>query len=314
MGLGQNNSIIDQDIVSSIRDVRHGIALVLARLIRVQYTAASTVLTVIALYLAKVSMVMLIGRLFTKSVRTYWIVVAVFGLVSAIQIEAGCVYPTCTNVAPRYYAYAALDIATELVVLALPTHYIQNVRMKRKRKTKVLLTFSSRALIILFAALIIWAATRVLDTGNFTTSITLPVILLQLELGLSIIICAIIPCFRMIFQSSDVILSSAEASRETKRPRDSHQQNSQQLRSYGENLTTTAVQTDTQISYQRQPTPPPPVVPRKPEHNPQSSQDSTMGASEGTRQPSESRASESSLVPSGTTGLSSKPLFQAPIP
>lgn len=259
-------------------------------------------------------MVLLIGRLFTKTVRSFWIPVAVVGVASAIQIEAGCVYPTCTNVGPRYIAYSALDIATELLVIALPIYYIQDVRMNRKRKTKVLMTFSSRAFVMLFSCLIIWAATKIREIGSFTTSITLPVILLQLQLGLSIIICAVIPSFRMIFQSSDIVLSSAEASRETKRPRDSHQQNSQQLRSYGENLGSTTAYTDTQISYVRQPTPPPPEVPRKQEHKAQSSQDTTTAASDATRRPSESRVSESSLVPSGTTGLSSKPLFQVPVP
>lgn len=270
-------------------------------------------MTVVALYLAKVSMVMLIGRLFTKSLRPMWIAVAVLGVVSAIQIEAGCVYPTCTNVAPRYIVYSAFDLATEILIIALPVYYIQDVRMSTKRKAKVIMTFSSRALVMLFACLIIWAATRIRETGSFTTSITLPVILLQLELGLSLIICAVIPCFRMIFQSSDMILThSAEVSRETKQARESNS-GSNRLRSLGAHLSRTAA-TDTQISYVRQATPPPPTIARKPEHVPQSSQDTTGAASDFTRRPSEGRASESSLVPSGTTGLSSKPLVQAPVP
>jgi hypothetical protein len=138
------------------------------------------------------------------------------------------------------------------------------------------------------------------------------VIFLQLQLSASIIICAIIPSFRMIFHSTDIMLSdTGPNSRETKHEHDT-QQGSNRLPFHGHNLTTTAA-TDTQISYVRQPTPPPPPITRKPEHVPQSSQDTTAAASDMTRRPSEGRASESSLVPSGTTGLSSKPLVQAPV-
>lgn len=277
-----------------------------ASLTRTQYLAASTVLTVVALYIAKVSMVMLVGRLFTKDTRIYWIPIAVLGVVSATQIEAGCMYPTCTNVRPRYYVYAAFDIITEIIIVALPVYYIQDVRMHKKRKAKVLMTFSSRMTVMLFSGLIIWAATKIKETGSYSTSITLPVVLLQLQLGLSIIICAVIPCFRMIFQSSDMIIaSSAEISRESKR--ENH--TSHGLRAYGENPVASTV-TDTQISYVRQPTPPPPPVTKKPvsAHAAQSSEDTTGRTSEFT-----GRASESSLVPSGTTGLSSKPLVQAPV-
>lgn len=261
-------------------------------------------------------MVMLIGRLFTRSVTPYWIATTVLGVAALVQIEAGCLYPTCTSVGNRYIAYAALDIASELITIVLPIRYIQQVHMNQERKIKVSMTFSSRALVILFAGLIIWAATRIREIGEFTTSITLPVILLQIELGLSLMICAVIPSFRMIFQSSDVVLSSAEGTREPKRgPHDSVQDgDNQRMRTFGETFSRrseTMANTDTQISYVRQPTPPPPPMPRKVEHTPQHSQDATTIASEATGRPSEGRASLSSLVPSGTTGLSSKPLFHA---
>lgn len=226
-------------------------------------------------------------------------------------------YPTCTNIRPRYIVYAVFDIVTELLIVALPVYYIQDVRMKPKRKAKVLTTFSSRTLVIIFSGLIIWAATRVDETGEYSTSIALLVVLLQCQLGLSLIICAVIPCFRMIFQSSDMIItSSAEISRETKRGPNNEGSGSHTLRSYGANPVSVA-QTDTQISYVRQATPPPPPITRKPQqspqHRPQSSEDTTAAGSDFTRRPSEGRASESSLVPSGTTGLSSKPLVQAPV-
>jgi hypothetical protein len=139
------------------------------------------------------------------------------------------------------------------------------------------------------------------------------VIFLQLQLGLSIIICAIIPSFRMLFHSTDIMLSDAGPnSRETKHEHNS-QQGSNRLPYHGGNFTTTAATDVSQISWVRQPTPPPPMIKRTPEHVPQRSQDTTAAASSMTRQPSEGRASESSLVPSGTTGLSSRPLVQAPV-
>jgi hypothetical protein len=258
------------------------------------------------MFLVKVSMILLISRLFTKSLFYFWIGIAVLGVVAAIQIEAGCVYPTCTDITPRYIVVASLDLATEVVIIALPIYLIQDIRMGQKRKLKVLMTFSARSLIMLFAGLTIWAPTRVRETGEFTTSIVLLIVFLQLELGLSLCICAIIPCFRMIFQSSDIVLTdSAEISRETKREHGNKSINP--LRSFGRRTYGTG--TDTQISYVRQATPPPPEIPRKPEHSAQNSQDTNVSNSRTLR-----GASESSLVPSATTGLSTKPLVQAPVP
>jgi hypothetical protein len=249
---------------------------------------------------------MLTSRLFNRRLWPYWVGIAVFGVIAAIEIEANCTYPTCTNVRPRYFVLAAFDIVTEIIVVALPIYCIQEVRMSRKRKAKVLATFSARVTMIVFAGLVIWSATRIKETGKYSTSVVLTVIILQLELGLSLVICAVIPCFRMIFQSSDIVLTdSGDVTRETKRE-DSHR-GSNHPRSFGR--PTDGTQTDTQISYVRQPTPPPPTVGRKPEHSAQSSEDTSGGRSYATEPVSTGdRASENSLVPSATTGLSARRL------
>ncbi|KIW01232.1 uncharacterized protein PV09_07275 [Verruconis gallopava] len=291
LGLGKNDSIVAADHVSSIQT----------------YAAASTVLTVVSIYVAKVSMILLISRLFARSLRSYYAAVAVVGVAAAIQIQAGCVYPTCTKVASRYYANAALDIATEVLIIGLPVYCIRDVRMAKVHKAKVLATFSARSLMVLFAGLIVWSATRIRETGKLSTSIVLPVVLLQLQLGLSLCICAIVPCFRMIFQSTDIVsTTSGDLTREGKQISN----HSNRARSFGR--PTQGTGTDTQISYIRQPTPPPPDIPRKPEHSAQRSQDTSGAASHTTGRPSEGGASDSSLVPSATTGLSTKPLVQAP--
>lgn len=253
-------------------------------------------------------MVLLIARLFTRSTHIYLVGMAVLGVVAAIQIEAGCVYPTCTDSAPRYYVLAAFDIATEILLFALPIYYLQDIRMNLQRKSKVLITFAARLLVLVFSALVIWAASRVRQSGEFTTSIVLLIIFLQLELGLSICICAIIPSFRIIFQSSELVpAESEELAREPKRePSDAPNARNQSSGRRTGNTTT-----NLSISYVRQPTPPPPRVPRQPAH---STQDSHDTSSRSIDRLSEGRASESSLVPSGTTGLSIKPLVQAPVP
>jgi hypothetical protein len=75
--------------------------------------------------------------------------------------------------------------------------------MQTYSKIKVQLSFFSRLLVIVFSCLTMWALTRIHTSSSPNTTIALPALFGQLELCMSISIAAILPCYRILFQSSD---------------------------------------------------------------------------------------------------------------
>jgi hypothetical protein len=150
--------------------------------------------------------------------------------------------------------------------------------MDTYRKIKVQLSFLSLLLVIIFSCLIMWALTRMRLSSSPNTTVVLPTLFLQLELCLSISIASLIPCFRILFQSSEKqpIRTQTFPGDNIKIP------DSYTMISVGTNTSTVE------------------PSPRKAEHSAASSQD--VGGAR--TNDSGARISESSFVPSGQTNTS----------
>lgn len=113
---------------------------------------------------------------------------------------------------PRWVFITVFDIATEVVVIILPTFPLRGIQMEPYGKFKVMLSFSCRIIPIAFSALCIWSISRAVlnPTGATngsagpltgpTTAVIIPSMFQQFELMLSMSIAAILPCFRLLFQ------------------------------------------------------------------------------------------------------------------
>jgi hypothetical protein len=147
--------------------------------------------------------------------------------------------------------------------------------MQAYSKIKVQLSFFSRLTVIVFSILTVWALSHMRMSAVPNTTIALPTVFGQLELCMSISIAAMLPCFRLLFQSSEreAVGSQAFPGDEIKIPG---------------SYTMDSVETQTSTVA---------PLPRKAEHSAASSQDMS-GA-----------ISEASFVPSGHTNKSQIPFI-----
>jgi hypothetical protein len=153
--------------------------------------------------------------------------------------------------------------------------------MRLYSKIKVESSFFSRLVVILFSILTIWAISHTRPSSTPNTSMVLPTMFGQLEVCLSVSIAAILPCFRLVFQSSERILTASQTL---------HGDGIKVPDSFGLDSVRTDISTLAPL-------------PRKPDHSAASSQDMS-GANTTNSGP---RISESSLVPSGHTNMSQRP-------
>ncbi|KAF1991707.1 hypothetical protein K402DRAFT_400407 [Aulographum hederae CBS 113979] len=172
------------------------------------------ILFVVTLYIAKCSMILLLGRLFSKQLMAFWISFIVVGVAAVLAITAKCwpdhIYQQdyndkCDNAWYRWLAVILLDIISEVVILGLSLYYVRDVQMERKPKVKVMLSFASRILVIAAAIVFLWTESTVAfsTTRNPGTSIILPTLLQQIELCLCIATATVIPCIRLLFRAAD---------------------------------------------------------------------------------------------------------------
>ncbi|QDS74105.1 hypothetical protein FKW77_009728 [Venturia effusa] len=189
LGLGKDGSIVPAENVASME----------------KYFFASIVFGILSLYSVKISMILLIQRLFRKSMLPVWIAFTILGITSGITAMAGCSYRHCSNFLARWVIVAVFDILTETVIILLPVFCIRSIQMPRAGKLKVQASFFSRLSNVLFSSLTIWSISRLELPSRSTTLIALPVVLGQLDICVSLSIASVLPCFRIIFQSSEKI-------------------------------------------------------------------------------------------------------------
>lgn len=242
-------------------------------------------------------MIILIQRLFKKSMLPVWIAFTVLGIASGISTVAGCSYSSCTNALARWVVVAVFDILTETVIILLPIFCIRSIQMGMIPKIKVQASFFSRLSNVLFSSLTIWSVSRLHFTGRPSTLIVLPIVFGQLEVCVSLSIASILPCFRIIFQSSEKVPNEfstngyhSEPKPDLESPLESPLQDSFGLGSVNTHSASGALPRT-----------------RRPDHSPASSQD--MDAAHSTHSNSAGRLSSTSIAPSGATGFSQKALI-----
>jgi hypothetical protein len=261
-----------------------------AVLILLQYLFASLVFSTLSLYMVKVSMILLIQRLFNRSMLPFWTAFLVLGIASVISVAGGCSYSSCSNLLARWIVAVVFDILTEVVIIVLPIYCIRAIQMQPMPKIKVQASFFSRLAVVLFSSLTLRAISRFHLTGKPSTAVVLPIVFGQLEVCISLCIASILPCFRIIFQSSEKVptgFSANEYSHEPKPESVSPHRDSFGLGSVNSHHASGALPRT-----------------KKPDHSAGSSQD--MDAAHSSH--STGRISSSSIAPSGATGLSQQAL------
>ncbi|KAE9988424.1 hypothetical protein EG328_011184 [Venturia inaequalis] len=262
-----------------------------------KYFFASLFFGIISLYSVKVSMIILIQRLFKQSMLPVWIAFIVLGITCGIIIVAGCSYNYCTNSLARWVVIASFDIITEALIIGIPVVCIRSVQMATKYKIKVQASFFSRLSNVLFSSLGIWSLGRIKFTGRPSTDVVLPIIFGQLEVCVSLSIASILPCFRIIFQSSEKVPTGFST---TSYPNEPKADIECPLESpIDDSFHLGSVNTHTESG----------TLPRirKPDHSHSSSQD--MDAAHSSHSDSTNRLSCASVAPSGATERSQKALI-----
>ncbi|KAF3480394.1 uncharacterized protein GIQ15_05741 [Arthroderma uncinatum] len=133
----------------------------------------SEVFFLLGLLLAKVSVILLIRRLFSPDMRPHIV---------------AC---DTTLVVIRWQAIGALDAFTEFLIFGMAVLVVWRVQMKHSRKARVVMAFIPRLPVIVFAVL------HIQRTMDFTTkpkpsvSIVAPLVYQQIELCYSLISCTI---------------------------------------------------------------------------------------------------------------------------
>ncbi|KAK6002844.1 hypothetical protein QM012_001594 [Aureobasidium pullulans] len=173
-------------------------------------TIASAVTFVLALYAAKIAALVFLMRIQSKTRTTYFYPILVFlytilGVASAITVAAGC--PTssgfywnfdgnnssCPSEERRWQAMTALDIISEIILLALPINLVWSLQMPRARKVMVVVTFWTRAPTIALSVIrqiytLKLASASVADISLASTLVT---ILMAVEVTYALISCTL---------------------------------------------------------------------------------------------------------------------------
>ncbi|KAK5131889.1 hypothetical protein LTR08_000477 [Meristemomyces frigidus] len=129
---------------------------------------AGVVTFIVALYVSKCAMLSFLTRI-TKmpvQIKLYHIcnaVVAIIGVITALIATVGCPAPSgyywafhanapsCPSQSARWQAITALDVITELLLLALPVHLVWGLQMPRKKKAMIIIAFYLRLPVLGFA-------------------------------------------------------------------------------------------------------------------------------------------------------------------
>ncbi|KAG9943998.1 hypothetical protein KCU85_g8255, partial [Aureobasidium melanogenum] len=173
-------------------------------------TIASAVTFVLALYAAKIAALVFLMRIQSKTRTTYFypilvLVYTILGVASAITVAAGCPSKSgyywnfvgnkdsCPGEERRWQAMTALDIISEVILLALPINLVWSLQMPRNRKIMVVVTFWTRAPTIALSVIRQVYTSKLASSSVTDTSLasTLVVILMAVELTYALISCTL---------------------------------------------------------------------------------------------------------------------------
>ncbi len=172
----------------------------------------SDLLFIITIYLAKVSLILFIIRL-TPSYKTLyfcygfvitltlWMLGTVFSLAFQCPLPkpwdfmplklAGC----GVNIAGIYYSIGAVDIFTDLIIIATPAVIVWDVQISRRQRLTVIGVFSSRLTVCVCSALLVASIPAFIESSDRSWEAVTPQTWRQVVQCLSIIT-ACIPCLR----------------------------------------------------------------------------------------------------------------------
>ncbi|OCK81367.1 hypothetical protein K432DRAFT_450183 [Lepidopterella palustris CBS 459.81] len=191
-------------------------------MVKAQY--ANQILLYASLCLSKCSVILLIRRVFTRDMKSFWVIctvmlgaIVVWGIASIIGICAGCL-PTeygalstnmkCAGWTLRYKLVVIFDIITETILVLIPIYLVWGIQMSMKLKLRVIIAFAFRLPIITFALLFLYYTLRIPLSQNPGVSASPALIHQQAELGYSLI-SATIPCLKSFLKSFDTGLGLA---------------------------------------------------------------------------------------------------------
>jgi hypothetical protein len=173
-----------------------------------QASYASDILFICTLYLAKCAVVFLYLRLSPeRNHKTASKIIlglsTVFTIASIFMISIDCnishpwlfIESHCTGAWPRWEAFAAFDIFTEVLLGLMPFAIIRSLQMSWSKKYMILMAFSLRLLIMIPIAFRLCYLKKEYFSDNPTLSGTWAAIVTQVDLAYAII-SATIPCLR----------------------------------------------------------------------------------------------------------------------
>ncbi|KAG9959423.1 hypothetical protein KCU61_g7493, partial [Aureobasidium melanogenum] len=173
-------------------------------------TIASAVTFVLALYAAKIAALIFLMRIQSKTRSIYFypilvLVYTILGVASAITISAGCPSTSgfywnfggnkdsCPSEERRWQAMTALDIISEIILLALPVNLVWSLQMPQKRKAMVVVTFWTRAPTIALSVIrqVYTSKLASASVADVSLASTLATILMAVELTYALISCTL---------------------------------------------------------------------------------------------------------------------------
>ena len=173
-----------------------------------QASYASDILFIFTLYLTKCAVVFLFLRLspdrrhvmaskIILGLATVLTVASIFMIAISCNVSAPWAFidEHCTNLWPRWQAFAAFDIFTEVLLGLMPILIVQSLQMSWSKKYIVLMAFSFRLLIFVPIAFRLHYIKEEIFSDNQTFVGTWAVICTQVDISYAII-AATIPCLR----------------------------------------------------------------------------------------------------------------------
>lgn len=176
----------------------------------------------IILYLSlgssKIATILLIRRLFPRDMKMVWNVCniiigacTIWTVLAALLVSVGCspantapvvASQTCPTIIPRYKIVVITDAIIEVILVATPAYLCWQLQMSVFFKLQVLAVFAFRLPLIVLACTFLTTWIDSLSSVNPGISRTVPTLLQQSELCLSIIT-ATIPCVNGFLRSFD---------------------------------------------------------------------------------------------------------------
>ncbi|KAF2668449.1 hypothetical protein BT63DRAFT_479856 [Microthyrium microscopicum] len=185
-----------------------------------QAVFATHVTFLIAIYLAKCSVILLIRRIFSEDMHRYRTItdgftafMAISGLTSILLVSVRCVpsqlfldglnFDTCASRPQRWKAIAIIDGITEVTVVVLSLTLVWQLQMKAELKFRVILAFLFRLLLVPIIVLhAYYIQMALLGHEDLPLALTPVLVCTQIELGYSLI-SATIPNLKSFLMSFD---------------------------------------------------------------------------------------------------------------